>query len=368
MQHKTLPVVVLTLLLFPFCNQTAFGENTPVGRVEKSQGGVSVIREDGKEVKGKPELNLYAGDSITTAKDGAVWFSLSDGARFRLGSDSQMEVDELSTEAEDDTTHLRLVLGYLWSKIRNIGASRGKFNLHTPTAVMGVRGTEFDAVVSIDASSTVAVDEGVVDVEAEEGKITLQQGKMSEIEFDGNPSPPVEAAPKEKRDWNQWREQKTDRFVRNLPEISPRLRNRFEQALSRTQTFTEKINQDAERLKTLIQEFRDAKREHDRGVFLEARKRLQEHSEQFKRLAGRFRQVSNRMRAMGGISIRMEKFVLENEDRFTEHDLTVIKADLAEISRIRPQMKDNFVRTRRNIKGAFMQLRQLRAEMKKDMQ
>jgi len=279
-----------------------------------------------------------------------------------------MDVDELSSEAEDDTTHLRLVLGYLWSKIRSIGASHGKFNLHTPTAVMGVRGTEFDAVVSIDASSTVAVDEGVVDIEAEEGKVTLQQGKMSEIEFDGKPSSPVEAAPKEKRDWNQWREQKTEKFVRNLPEISPGLRNRFEQTLSRTQIFTEKINQDAERLKGLIQELRDSRRANDRGAFLDARKRLHEHSEQFKRLAGRFRQVSNRMRAMGGVSVRMEKFVLENEERFTEHDLTAIKTDLAEISRIRPQMKDNFVKTRRNIKGAFKQLRQLRAEMKKDMQ
>jgi hypothetical protein len=368
MQHKIWLVVMLTLLLFPFCNQTVFGENTPVGKVEKAQGGVSVIREDGKKAKGTPELNLYAGDSITTAKDGVVWFSLSDGARFRLGNDAQMEVDELSSEAEDDTTHLSLVLGYLWSKIQKIGVSRGKFNLHTPTAVMGVRGTEFDAVVSIDASSTVAVDEGVVDVESEAGKVTLLQGKMTEIEFDENPSPPVEAASKEIRDWNQWREQKTDRFVRNLPGISPRLRNRFEQSLSRTQTFTEKINQDAERLKDLIQELRDAKRHHGRRSFLEARKRLQENSEQFKILVGRFRQVSNRMRAMGGISIRMEKFVLENEDRFTEHDLTAIKADLAGISRIRPQMKDDFVKTRRNIRGVFMRLKQLRTEMKKDIQ
>ncbi|RPH48213.1 MAG: hypothetical protein EHM85_17735 [Desulfobacteraceae bacterium] len=368
MQHKTLLVIVLTLLLFPFCNQAAFGENIPVGKLEKSQGGVIVIREDGKEVQGKPELHLYGGDCITTGKDGAVWFSLSDGAKFRLGNDSQMDIDEISSEAEDDMTHLRLVLGYLWSKIKTIGASRGKYNLHTPTAVMGVRGTEFDAIVSIDASSTVAVDEGIVDIEAEGGTVSLQQGKMSEIEFDGKPSTPVEAIAKEKRDWNRWREQKTDMFIRNLPRISPRFRNRFEQALSRTQTFTEKINQDAERLRDLIQELRDAKKRHDRGAFLEARKRLQEHSGQFKKLVGNFRKVSNRMRTMGGISIRMEKFVLENEDRFTEHDLTLIKADLAAISKIRPQMKDNFVSTRRNIKGAFMQLRRLSAEMKKDMQ
>jgi len=364
MQHKTLPVVEIALLLFFFFNQTAFGESIPVGKMEKSQGGVAVIREDGKKVEGKPELNLYAGDCIQTAKDGVVWFSLSDGAKFRLGNNSQMDVDELSYETEDDTINVRLVLGYLWSKIRKIGSSGGKFNLHTPTAVMGVRGTEFDVVVSIDAASAVAVDEGVVDVETEEGKVVIQSGMMSEIEFDGNPSSPAEAAPKEKRDWNRWREQKTERFVRKLPEISPKLRDRFEQTLSRIPAFIEKINQDAVKLKDIVQELKDAKREHDRGAFLEARTRLREHSERFKRLVGRFRQVSNRMRAIGGISIRMEKFVLENEDRFTEPNLTAIRADFAEISRIRPQMKENFVMTRRNIKGVFMQLRQLRSDMK----
>ncbi|MBW2192697.1 MAG: FecR domain-containing protein [Deltaproteobacteria bacterium] len=34
--------------------------------------------------------------------------------------------------------------------------------IHTPTAVVGVRGTEFDTVVAEDSSSAIAVDEGSV--------------------------------------------------------------------------------------------------------------------------------------------------------------------------------------------------------------
>ncbi len=37
MRYKTLLKIVLTLLLFLFCNQTALGENTPVGKLENSQ-------------------------------------------------------------------------------------------------------------------------------------------------------------------------------------------------------------------------------------------------------------------------------------------------------------------------------------------
>ena len=83
--------------------------------------------------------------NILTDESGTIWFTLHQGQQFKLSQDSQMEIDELSDqETEDDRITVRLVLGYLWSKIQKHAGKSKDLRIHTPTVIMGIRGTEFE--------------------------------------------------------------------------------------------------------------------------------------------------------------------------------------------------------------------------------
>jgi hypothetical protein len=309
-------------------------------------------------------MDLYPGDQITTWKLAEVRFVLPPGKQFRLGPEAQLSIDELSSsEGEDQQPVMRLVLGYLWSKIEKLRGRKAAFDLHTPTAVMGVRGTEFETVVSLDAASLVSVDEGRVEMDADGETVIVEQGKMSEVEFDGKPSLPSPTVSKEKRDWQAWREKRVESMMNNLPRMAPRLRHRFEQAVLRAGKFAETVQEKGEAIRETMQEVRAAKQERDRAKIRVSAERLRDQAEEFKKTAARFRQGFNRFQAMGRLSIRLDLFVRENQARFPERQLTFIQAQFASIAEKREEVKELQVRSISTIREVFRELKAFREEM-----
>lgn len=132
-------LLTLTVLIVFNVHQPAIGSETPIGKIDKVEGEVTVTRSDGQEMMGSVDFSLLPGDQITTGKDAMVRFSFQEGGQFRLGEKAQMSVDELSgPEVEEDEPILQLVLGYLWSRIQKIKGQPGRLALHTPTAIIGV--------------------------------------------------------------------------------------------------------------------------------------------------------------------------------------------------------------------------------------
>ena len=360
---KILPA--LTVLIALTVSQPAIGNETPIGEIDKVEGEVTVTRSDGRQITGSVGLSLYPGDQIATGEDAEVRFSLQEGGQFRLGEEAQMSVDELSgPEVEDDEPILRLVLGYLWSRLQKIKGQPGRLSLHTPTAVIGVRGTEFDTVVSLDATSVVAVDEGSVEVEAEDEKVTLNEGRMTEVEMDVKPAPPVRVIPKEKRDWQAWRKQRIKRLFKNLPRMAPKFRERFEAMVSRFTGFTDKIREASARLRKTMEKVRQAKKERNRKALGRSVRKLKMQVERFKKGAGRFRKSLNRVRVMGRISHRIEKFAAKNKARFSDQENATIESNLAAISEKRVQLRSTIRETISDIRKVFKELRELRREMR----
>jgi hypothetical protein len=355
-------LVLLTLFLFMTPNPIP-GDETPVGQVEKVKRPVHIIPGDGQEIIGRNGLPLFPGDQIVTGKGGVVWFSLEKGGEFRLSEDSQISVDELSgPEVEDDTPLLRLALGYLWAKIGKYVGNPVGFELHSPTAVLGVRGTEFEAVVSMDGSSVFAIDEGRVEVEAEEEKIVLDQGKMIEVEMGVKPTSPMEAIPKEQRDWHAWRVRRGRVFLQRLPQMAPRVRRRFEEAVMRSTDFTARVEETSNRLSEAVAAVRRARRDRDRQRLARSLEQLRRQVQNFRGMVVRFRRGMNRVRVLARHSQRIEQFVNKNKGRFSERELATIESNLAAISQKRVQLRQNFQQTTSMIKQNFKALRELRQE------
>jgi hypothetical protein len=141
MRKSLLAIAVLAAL-------PAFGAE--VGLIKVSQG-VASIERAGKRVPATVGMALEPSDIIVTARDGAVGVTFTDNSVVSVGPDSVFAIDRY---AFDTTTYAGQFDGTL-SKGR-LAAVSGKMvkqspesmKIHTPSAVMGVRGTEF--VVQVD--------------------------------------------------------------------------------------------------------------------------------------------------------------------------------------------------------------------------
>lgn len=134
---------------------------------------------------------LYAGDLVVTKEKNAVAIlELSDGARVTVGGNSQFLLEEYSLE--ESRASLELVTGTLRVITGKIGKVAPKqFVLKTRTATMGVRGTDFVAVLAEDLTLKSACVDGAISVSNEFGEQIVEAGNMTTTIVGSAPSVPV---------------------------------------------------------------------------------------------------------------------------------------------------------------------------------
>lgn len=99
---------------------------------------------------------------IVTGPDGHAVFQVSDGSTFEVFPDSNVVFRNNPPNWRD---LLDVLAGKIKVHIQKWGGQPNFNRIHTPTAVISVRGTTFDVAVDEESSSTeVAVEEGIVDV------------------------------------------------------------------------------------------------------------------------------------------------------------------------------------------------------------
>lgn len=348
--------------LMPLPSALAAGK--AVGNVEKVTGAASVIRGDGTVIEAKPGLSLAPGDQVRTNKGGAAWLSIDGAGHFRLGSDSQMAVDELSGLAvEEEGISLRLIAGYLNSKIRLLGSKSPPVSIHTSTATIGIRGTDFDTMTAMDGSSAVAVDEGLVEVEAEDQQVMVEPGKMTEVEADEKPSAVVAAQPREQRDWETWRQRREEMMIKMLPQRLPKFRAGTERRAERFSQFMARMQEVSGKLHEAMNEMRQAKAGGDRAGLLRARVKLRVGFAAYRAMVMKFRKGMNQTRIMTVFSGRLQTFVSERRDRFAAADLETIESSLSAISTRNRQLMEASTATVTNIRQTFADLQEFKKEM-----
>ncbi len=94
---------------------------------------------------------LNEGDAIKTAPKAWALLSIDDGkvGTVEVRGDSQMMITELTATPETQTsaTLLDLAIGEVMIKAKKIHGEGSKFEVKTPTSVVGVRGTTFNVKV-----------------------------------------------------------------------------------------------------------------------------------------------------------------------------------------------------------------------------
>lgn len=147
----TLSVLLLSLSFLPTLSQTAAANaNGRLAVLEEVVGSVTLIKVGGKkEFKAVNGMTLNQGDTIKTGKDSFARVVFQDGSEASISSSSQVVITELDNKDGGNQRSLRVVAGKVWSKVKSLVNANDSYNLETPTAIMGVRGTLFLTDVSI---------------------------------------------------------------------------------------------------------------------------------------------------------------------------------------------------------------------------
>jgi len=177
---------VLCLLLSPLpavCAPPAGGQRA--GQINAL---IPAATRNDQPAKAKDELDWN--DLLKTAASGRLRAGLDDGSILSVGSNSELRV--LQHDAASQQTSLEMDAGRLRSKVVKITQPNGKFEVHTPNAVIGVIGTDFYVEYSAN-KTTVICYTGVVSVTPLGGAhatnnpsnagnaVTLTAGQMVEI-------------------------------------------------------------------------------------------------------------------------------------------------------------------------------------------
>jgi len=112
------------------------------------------------------KTHVLAGTLVKTGPDGGVTLNWVDGSRLRMGPDTQLRVRKcvLNTSNHASVALFDLDVGTIWVRVLELVGERSKFEIRTPTATAGVRGTVFSVSVGADDQTSVSVYEGAVEV------------------------------------------------------------------------------------------------------------------------------------------------------------------------------------------------------------
>ena len=121
-----------------------------IGQIKTSKGQVTVQRE-GKSLPGAVGARVQTADTIRTGADGSVGITMDDDSLLSVGPSSVLSLDRYAfdpttSRGRFDATLNKGTLAVISGRIAK--QSPDAMTVRTPTAVLGVRGTEF--VVSAD--------------------------------------------------------------------------------------------------------------------------------------------------------------------------------------------------------------------------
>ena len=166
MVSKRVAIVCLLISILPFPAWTGARAQALVSaRVLSSQGLVEIHRRGQGQaaltkITYRVNEELAAGDVIKTFKGGRLVLGLTDGSQAVIGEQTTVEITDLSRSPR---TIFNVLRGKTRIKIEKMGGRPNPYRVNTPTAVIAVRGTLFDVLVSGD-ETRVMVHEGEVAV------------------------------------------------------------------------------------------------------------------------------------------------------------------------------------------------------------
>jgi len=160
----------------------------PVGKILELSGDIDITSMiTGKRIIPEEGTVIDGNDKIRTGRKSFVSIVLNDGSKLFIREISVLYVQDIKLKLTDQPTRIQIITG----KLRVIAAKTMKGNsvvVYTPTAIAGVRGTDF-GIIATQLETRVVIFQGKVEVankdknilksyilkDREETKVTYQQ-------------------------------------------------------------------------------------------------------------------------------------------------------------------------------------------------
>ncbi len=194
--------ISLVLVVAPVRAQTPSAEATaraaPVaGKVELVEGDARAYDRSQQARRLAAGDAVYEGDSLVTGKDGEMHVSLADGGFIAVRPDTRLSIVTYRAQGQSDD---RGVFSLLQGAFRSVTGWIGKYNpksyqVRTPTATIGVRGTDHEPLVIPQGSS--AGEPGTYDkvnvggsyIQTRHGRVDVAPNQAAFAPWRGKPVP-----------------------------------------------------------------------------------------------------------------------------------------------------------------------------------
>ena len=128
--------------------------------------------------------------TILDTGSGKLLLRLNDGSEVIVRSHTRLQLQQPTLA---DPSYFQLLLGRIRALINKRTGGAAPFELGTPSAVIAVRGTEFDVEVNLRNVTEVDVVDGIVEVYGQNavgGSVLLQPGYSTRVGIDSDPEQP----------------------------------------------------------------------------------------------------------------------------------------------------------------------------------
>ncbi len=182
--------LVMLLIVVMSLTTTCIGKDLPINIISVT--GKVEIQEAGTDVWIKAEKNaiLKTGDIIKTGDDGEAILAFSEGNSLKVSPFSLITISKAVVENNLETSEFNLEKGRLLAKAKKMKPGES-FNVKTPSAVAGVRGTDFLSQVGEDKKAMFAVLSGELSVFAEGIEVAVTANMKVDVEMGAPPSEPI---------------------------------------------------------------------------------------------------------------------------------------------------------------------------------
>lgn len=185
-------VTLLTTVLLAAPAQAAVPTEATAGVIISSDGDTSLARQGQITTPAGRLQQIFEGDRLFTGTNGRITLRFSDGMKMTIGPGSLLDISAYLEKPGREKSWFELMRGSLRTVSGLIGKRNPKaFQLKTPTATIGIRGTDFtvnqrdcaDGSCRRAGTSTteISVASGAVDVSSPGGKLRVNAGQTARV-------------------------------------------------------------------------------------------------------------------------------------------------------------------------------------------
>jgi len=133
----------LLAFVFAFVSSGTANAQEANGVIMVVKGDITVTSKDGKTEPAKVGKKVVQGDTITAGKDSRAKIVMADKNVINVSPDSKIKIEKYESGANKDV-ELKVEYGKVRASVeQKYDGEKSKFNIKTPSAVAGVRGTDF---------------------------------------------------------------------------------------------------------------------------------------------------------------------------------------------------------------------------------